>query len=140
MSSEILGDPETPYECRYCPKCEAVNWAASEQCLNIGSIPTDIIQCWKCQFEFWIDGYEIHPYEGEPDTLVCRGTPDPAIPVDYLMILLDTAIEQYKDLQMGVRSEEDDPSLIETIKEIEVAINFVKELLGDGSVKYTPPS
>lgn len=140
MNIEALGDPEVPYECRRCPDCDALNWAAGRNMYNVGQIETDVIKCWKCGAKFWIDGYTEDIFQDDDATaLICEGVPDPSIPTEILTTLLDAATEQYEDLQQGVRSEEDDPILVQTINEIEAALNFVKDLLAEGQLNYQPP-
>jgi len=140
MNLKWLGREDIPYECRECPDCCAMNWI-------VGFYPgqqhqeVEIIKCWKCGEMYWIDPLVEERLCGNiVNATICDSVPDPMIPKAVLEMLVDAATEQYEDLKVGVRSEEDDPDLLETIYNIGQAIDHVKQILREGKLPlYKPP-
>lgn len=135
MSSKYIIDTDMRYECRYCPQCDAINWVGE----YVNLIETEGIQCWKCRYQFWLDGFGLNDANFADDA-VAVGVPDPIIPVEMLSTIADLAVEQLEELKWSVRSKNEDPEIVSVIDDITQTVNYIKSLIGSKVIPvYDPP-
>ena len=142
MKTEWLGTgSEVPFVCQECDKCGAFNWYAGRNPEPGDKYETDAFRCWKCYDVTWVDDFaEKDCRSSLADALVCQGEVDPMIPKHCLQAVIDAAKEQFDDWKWAVRSEEDDPELVDMIQEVRTAINYVSRLMYEGTLPtYLPP-
>ena len=141
MKRKWLGTEETPYECKYCDNCGAINWYAGQNPSPGVQFDTEAIQCWKCGDVFWVDESYAASYLGNfVNASICHGQVDPSIPNEVLETVLDAAEEQFEAIKGRIRTKEDDPALVEMVTEIRLSINYIKTLLNEGEIpEYNPP-
>lgn len=131
MSAEQLTKLGAPYECRLCPKCQAINWAIGLNPYEI-QYETEVIRCWKCKTAFWLESYDNEIYKEDDDNaLICEGTPDPSIPLEVLQTLVDVAQLGMKEF---LNTDASDDELMELFNDIQGSINYVKTLISEGII------
>ena len=132
VKPEWIGSPEVPFESRFCPYCESLNWVAGIDLTGMGNFETEAVQCWHCKEYFWLDGYDPDTVDDPGDAIVCVGVPDPAIPLNTLYDLVDAAEQNLGDIRSFYAAHpnvNNDPTLIRVIESLESSIKYVHNLI-----------
>ena len=138
MKSKHIGDPDCPFESRYCPKCEAINWAVGRNPYNISEYEIDAIKCWKCKTVFSVehDHAILNGFEEERAT-VCWGRPDPVLPKRVLQNIVDSADQNLKNMEAALEENPylaGDPGLAEIMEELRKSVAYAKQVLHEGKL------